>query len=68
MLLSSSDWGFAYDNVGAVGYGVSRLWFGSAFDNITFFTVTSQDAFCFGMDNFYIDEEGRQFPLPVYFC
>ncbi|MHC4585315.1 MAG: hypothetical protein ACYS3N_12340 [Planctomycetota bacterium] len=64
VLLPSSDWGFAYDNAGAVGDGVSQLWFGSAFDNITSFTVTSQNAYCFGMDNFYIDEEGPVIPAP----
>lgn len=64
MLLPSSDWGFAYDNFGAIGDGVSRLWFGSNFDNITSFTVTSQNAYCFGMDNFYIDEPPPIIPAP----
>jgi len=55
-LLPSSDWGFDYDYFGNPGDGVERLWLGSDFDGITHFTVTSQNAFCFGMDNFYIDE------------
>jgi len=64
VLLPSSDWGFAYDFSGVRGDGVSQLWFGSAFDNITSFTITSQNAICFGMDNFYIDEEGPPIPAP----
>jgi len=56
MLLPSSDWGFAIDYFGATGDGIERLWLDNNFLNITSFTVTSQNAFCFGLDNFYINE------------
>ena len=54
--LASSDWGFAYDFYGNVGDGVARVYLDSKFDGITSFSVTSQNAYCFGLDNFYIDE------------
>jgi hypothetical protein len=38
------------------GDGIARLWLDSNFDGITSFTVTSQNAYCFGLDNFFIDE------------
>jgi len=63
MLLPSSDWGFSQDFYGVAGDGVARLWMDSSFDNITSFWVTSQNAFCFGLDNFYINEEGPD-PVP----
>ncbi|MEN6427486.1 MAG: PEP-CTERM sorting domain-containing protein [Phycisphaerales bacterium] len=56
MLLPSSDWGFDFDYYGEVGDGVARLWLDDNFDGITSFTITSENAYCFGMDNFYIDE------------
>lgn len=56
MLLPSSDWGIDYDYWGDVGDGIQRLWMADDFDGITSFTVTSQNAYCFGLDNFYIDE------------
>jgi len=56
VLLPSSDWGFDYISTGAPGDGVERLYLSSAFDGILGFSVTSSDAYCFGMDNFYIDE------------
>lgn len=46
--MPSSDWGWSD--------GAERLWFSSDFDNITSFTVTSSNAYCFGLDNFYINE------------
>ncbi len=49
MKLPSADWG-SIENP-------QRLWLTSDFDNITSFTVTSTNAYCFGMDNFYINEE-----------
>lgn len=52
---ASSDWGFSTD--GSVQY-----FLGSGFDDITSFTITSTDAFCFGLDNFYINEPA---PPPV---
>lgn len=48
MLIPYSDWGFID--------GMERVWFTPDFDSITSFTVTSNDAFCFGLDNFYINE------------
>lgn len=57
MLLPSSDWGINYLSNGSTpGDGIERLWMDTSFDNILSFTVTSQNAFCFGLDNFYIDE------------
>ncbi|MCX6543849.1 MAG: PEP-CTERM sorting domain-containing protein [Acidobacteria bacterium] len=57
MLLPSSDWGFDWDYYGVAGDGVARLWLGSDFDGVTSVTFSSLNAYCFGMDNFYIDEE-----------
>lgn len=57
MLLPSSDWGFDYDYFGGVGDGVARLWLDANFDDVSSVTFTSQNAYCFGMDNFYINEE-----------
>ncbi|MGA1795098.1 MAG: PEP-CTERM sorting domain-containing protein [bacterium] len=56
MRLPSSDWGFDYDFYGEPGDGVQRLWLDDNFDSITSFTLSSENAYCFGMDNFYIDE------------
>lgn len=55
-LLPSSDWGINYLSTGAPGDGIERLYLGASFDGITSFTVTSDNAYCFGLDNFYIDE------------
>jgi len=52
MKLPSADWG-SIENP-------QRIWLSSDFDNISSFTVTSTNAYCFGMDNFYINE-----PPPV---
>ena len=66
MLLPSSDWGFDYDYYGNVGDGVARLWLDSNFDGVTSVTLTSLNAYCFGMDNFYIDVEAPpQVPEPA---
>lgn len=46
--LPSVDWGSIQEP--------EKLWFSSDFNNITSFTVTSTNAFCFGLDNFYINE------------
>jgi hypothetical protein len=67
MLLPFSDWGFDYTWYGNVGDGVKRLWLDSFFDGITSFTLTSQNAYCFGMDNFYIDQPGPNIPAPGAF-
>lgn len=56
MLLPSSDWGFDFDYSGGQGDGISRLWLDNNFDGITSFTVNSLNAYCFGLDNFFIDE------------
>ena len=65
MLLPSSAWGFDYDWYGSGGDGVSRLWLDDNFDGITSFTLTSTNASCFGMDNFYIDEPPPPVPVPA---
>jgi len=64
MLLPSSDWGFDYDYYGAPGDGVARVYLDSDFDGIMAFSVTSQNAYCFGLDNFYIDEPPPPPPPP----
>jgi hypothetical protein len=64
MLLPSSDWGFDYTWYGNPGDGVQRLWLDSFFDDITSFTLTSENAYCFGMDNFFIDEPAPPIPAP----
>lgn len=46
--MASSDWGWQD--------GMERVWFPPEFDGITSFTVTSTNAYCFGLDNFYINE------------
>jgi hypothetical protein len=56
MLLPPSDWGFAIDYYGQAGDGIKRLWLDTNFLGITSFTVTSANAYCFGLDNFYIDQ------------
>lgn len=48
MKLPSANWGSIFEP--------QRLWLSSNFDNITSFTVTSNNAYCFGLDNFYINE------------
>ncbi len=65
MLLPSSDWGFDYDWWGNEGDGVSKLWLDDNFKGITSFTLTSTNAYCFGMDNFYIDEPPPPVPVPA---
>lgn len=55
MLLPSDDWGFAGPN--------TEIWLGTEFDNILAFSFTyGSGAVGFGLDEFYIDEEG---PNPV---
>jgi hypothetical protein len=57
MQLPSSDWGVGYLSDGTTpGDGIERLWLNSDFDDITAFIITSENAECFGLDNFYIDE------------
>lgn len=67
MLLPSSDWGFAFDFYGGPGDGVARLWLDNNFDGVSSVTFTSTNAYCFGLDNFYIDEEAppSNVPLPA---
>lgn len=64
MLLPSSDWGFDYDYFGQPGDGIARLWLDDNFDGITSFAVTSENAYCFGLDNFYIDEPPPSTDVP----
>lgn len=63
-LLPSSDWGYDIDYFGGAGDGVQRLWLDPSFDDITSFTLSSENAYCFGMDNFYIDEPAPPIPVP----
>lgn len=65
MLLPSSDWGFEYTYFGEVGDGVARLYLDNNFDNVTSVTFRSDNAYCFGMDNFYINEEAPGIPEPA---
>lgn len=65
MLLPSSDWGFDYTYYGDVGDGVARLYLDTNFDNVTSVTFSSENAYCFGMDNFYINEEAPGIPEPA---
>ncbi len=57
-LLPTDDWG--------LGAGPDpQVWLGSQFDNILYFSFTVGNSVnCFGMDNFYIDEEGPVIPAP----
>jgi PEP-CTERM motif len=66
-LLPSSDWGINFLSTGAPGDGIERLYLDSAFDQILGFDVTSLNAYCFGLDNFFIDEEPppRNVPEPT---
>lgn len=63
--LPSSDWGFAKDYFGADGDGIARMYMGPSFLGITSFTITSKNAYCFGMDNFYIDQAAPAVPEPT---
>lgn len=63
-LLPSSDWGIEFLSTGAPGDGIERLFLNSSFDGILSFDVTSLNAFCFGLDNFYIDEPAPPTGVP----
>ena len=56
LMLASSDWGVNYTNSGQVGDGIVTNYLDGNFSGISSFTISSENAFCFGMDNFYIDE------------
>jgi len=60
-LLPSSDWGIDYLSNGAQGDGIERLLLGSEFDAVSYVSFTSDNAYCFGLDNFYINEPA---PMP----
>ncbi len=63
-LLPSSDWGLDYLSNGTTpGDGIERLWLGSEFDSVLSVTFTSENAYCFGLDNFYINEPPPE-PIP----
>lgn len=64
MLLPVSDWGIDYDVNGDVGDGLARLYLDHNFDNVRSVTFTSDNAYCFGMDNFYINEPAPPLPEP----
>ena len=63
-LLPSSDWGLDYLFTGAAGDGIERLWLPTQFDNVEFVDITSDNAYCFGLDNFYINEPPPD-PIPA---
>ncbi|MFH7318983.1 PEP-CTERM sorting domain-containing protein [Desulfurivibrio sp. D14AmB] len=63
LLLAPSDWGVNYTYYGALGDGVVRNWMDANFTGISYFTIWSENAYCFGMDNFYIDVEAPN-PIP----
>jgi PEP-CTERM motif len=55
-LLPPENWGFP----------ATQIFLNSNFDNIKAFWFTAENAIdCFGMDNFYIDEEFRDVPEPA---
>lgn len=54
--LAPSDWGISYTYYGDVGDGIVRNWMDTNFAGITSFSISSTNAYCFGMDNFYIDQ------------
>lgn len=56
LMLAPSDWGVDYTYYGDVGDGIVRNYMDSNFSNILSFVISSENAYCFGMDNFYIDE------------
>ncbi len=62
--LPSSDWGFDFDYSGGTGDGVARLYLDAHFDAVTSVTFSSTNAYCFGMDNFYINEPAPPNPAP----
>ena len=65
-MLPPEDWGF----IGGPGIAVrgagtdyTQIYLDSNFDNITWFSFTvSNSVYCFGMDEFFIDEDA---PPPV---
>ncbi len=64
-LLPSSDWGIDYISTGAAGDGIERLFLGNEFDGLLSATFTSDNAYCFGLDNFYINEPAPPIPEPA---
>jgi hypothetical protein len=63
--LPSSDWGIDYISTGAPGDGIERLLLGNEFDGLLSATFTSENAYCFGLDNFYINEPPPPVPEPA---
>jgi len=55
--LPPSDWGVDFLSTCDPGDGVINYTFGPEFENVTYVDISSTDVFCFGMDEFYIDEE-----------
>ena len=54
---ASSDWGFSDGSV--------QYFLGSGFNQITSFSIASTNAYCFGLDNFYINEPAPPVPEPT---
>lgn len=63
-LLPPNNWGLGvWTPFGFVSDIVPQIFLGSEFDNIKYFSFTVANAVdCFGMDNFYIDEEFVKVP------
>ncbi|MBI3922205.1 MAG: hypothetical protein HY318_12360, partial [Armatimonadetes bacterium] len=56
VLLPSSDWGRDKNLGCGPGDGVERIYFDNSFLGITSLTITSENAYCFGLDSWYMDE------------
>jgi len=66
LLLEPNDWGIEVLSDGSTpSDGIKRMWLDSNFDGIASFTLSSENAYCFGMDNFYIDEPPPSVPEPA---
>ena len=65
LMLAPSDWGINYTFYADVGDGIVRNWMDSNFLGINSFTISSENAYCFGMDNFFIDQPPPSIPEPA---
>ncbi len=63
-LLPYSEWGGEGPSIGGGDNSNVMHWLSAGFDAITSFSITMGD-FCFGMDNFFIDEEPPSNPNAV---
>lgn len=63
--LPSADWGIACLSDGSPGDGVVSFLFPPSFDDVLYVDVTTTNAYCFGLDNFYVDEEPPLAGVPM---